>query len=387
MCLEGDRPLGGETKHRRPSAIVYRRDYRCNPPENLGHWEDFNGHTLESCPGQTWFCVTVKPNAEIKFAKFCASSQIPFFCPILPRREKSGFEKFTSRVLWRGYVFCRLDVSSKTFLKRLSFVRAVELVSDEHEVLEKLKEVNELLKKGNFFSGQYHEGDIVRITQGPLRDVKAIVESILPGNERIALVINTDKFLSRIVVDASSVREPGRLELVKRADEIAFEKIRLAFEPINSELMGHLAKHPEFLHKLNSFRFEILVAELLRDMGYDVHLTPRTRDGGRDILAVFKTPQAEFLIIVDCKRFALKRKIGPELVHRLLWVSDNYDKASYAIMATTTYFTSGAREIEKAFRWRLGLKDFDAVKGWVANYGKWTIRKSSGLWIPNREAL
>src|SRR5206468_12002343 len=124
------------------------------------------------------------------------------------------------------------------------------------------------------------------------------------------------------------------------------EQIRLAVAPITAEAIYHLAGHPEDLYELDPIKFELLIARLLEDAGYSVKVTPATRDGGRDILAVLKIPYGEVLTIVDCKRFSAHRRIGPELVQRLLWVCDHHDKASNAMLVTTSSFTSGARIIE-----------------------------------------
>ncbi len=346
---------------------------------------------LDSCNGQNWVCVIVKRNCEIKLAKICASKDIPFYCPLLPTKERLDFRRRRKwRPLWQGYVFCRVDQSAKEFLRLLSFVIEIQSIPNEREVLENLREVDALLKEGRLFSSLYSKGDVIEVVDGSLSGLKGVVEKILPEDGRVMVLLKSVSYQGSIIIEASDLKitqHADNLKILQSADEIAFEKIRLAFEPINAELMRYLDSHPEFLHKLNARRFEVLIADLLKDMGYDVQLTPQTRDGGRDILAVFKIPQGEVLTIVDCKRFALDRKIGPDLVQRLLWLSEHYDRASRAMMASTTYYTSGALEIEREYRWKLSLKDFDAVKEWVGSYGKWTTRKNSGLWVPNQEAL
>src|SRR5262249_8447176 len=60
--------------------------------------------------------------------------------------------------------------------------------------------------------------------------------------------------------------------------------LRIDLEDINEELIRELARHPERMQHLHPRKFEGLVAELFRAKGYDVELTPRTRDGGLDII-------------------------------------------------------------------------------------------------------
>jgi hypothetical protein len=54
---------------------------------------------------------------------------------------------------------------------------------------------------------------------------------------------------------------------------------------IVATIQRELKLDPDALYRIEPRDFEHVVAEILRDMGYDVYLTPQTRDGGRDILA------------------------------------------------------------------------------------------------------
>ena len=130
--------------------------------------------------------------------------------------------------------------------------------------------------------------------------------------------------------------------------------------------------------------FEELVAEVVRDMGYDVELTPITRDGGRDVLAYLSTPLGRELTIIECKKHGYQNRIGVEFVRQFLWVLEREDEANRGLIATTTYFSKNAMMLEKNHRWRLGLRDFNHVAGWLADYGSWDNKNKSGLWIPQR---
>ena len=125
------------------------------------------------------------------------------------------------------------------------------------------------------------------------------------------------------------------------------------------------------------------MAELLRDMGYEVELTPETRDGGRDILAAFGLPHGEILTLVECKRFRPDRKVGIDILERFLWVMDRRDKASCGLIATTFYFSPEAIATERDYQWRLRLRDFEGLKEWLGKYGSWTRNNRMGLWLPD----
>ncbi len=176
---------------------------------------------------------------------------------------------------------------------------------------------------------------------------------------------------------------PPQVRLLRKWHARLNEQIAVVVAPITAEAIYHLSKHPEQLYDVDPIKFEFLIARLLEDAGYSVKVTPATRDGGRDILAVLKIPFGEVLTIVDCKRFAAHRTIGPDLVQRLLWVSDNRDKASNAMLVTTSSFTSGARKLEQEYRWRLQLKEYADIREWLRSFGKWHRRGDGDLWLPN----
>ena len=218
--------------------------------------------------------------------------------------------------------------------------------------------------------------DRVRIINGPFAPHEGVV------------VARPTRLLSEVTVAVRFIRQTVRIVVAPEALELILESpfepqafVDAGFASVGNELIRHLAKHPRDLFAVSPRRFEELVAELLRDMGYDVYVTPQTRDGGRDILAVVRLPASETLTIVDCKRYSPDQPIGPDIVQRLMWIADRNDRASTALVATTSRFTSGAQALAREYRWRLGLKDFGAITEWLERYGTWEKRGQSGVWL------
>lgn len=73
-------------------------------------------------------------------------------------------------------------------------------------------------------------------------------------------------------------------------------------------LAAYLVGHPDALYNLSPHLFEELIAHILRDFGFEVALTLRTRDGGIDIVAI-QTNLAgiDTRYIIECKRWARHR--------------------------------------------------------------------------------
>ena len=160
-------------------------------------------------------------------------------------------------------------------------------------------------------------------------------------------------------------------------------QVHVLVEDVWAELVSYLNKHPEYMYKMSPRKFEELVAELLRDMGYGVRLPPETRDRGRDILARIESPLGEILTIVECKRYAPERTVGINIVERFLWTIEQKDKASCGVIATTSFFTAGAKALEDEYRWKLKLRDYSHLREWIGKYGTWKQQKESHLWTPD----
>lgn len=143
--------------------------------------------------------------------------------------------------------------------------------------------------------------------------------------------------------------------------------LQLDLAEINDELIRRLASRPELMRELDPRKFEELVAELLRDKGYEVKLTPRSKDGGRDILAIKRDDIGSALTLVECKRYAQNSKVGVDIVRGLYGVV-SAEQATRGLLATTSYFTSGAKAFRDQVPYRLGLADFDILRGMLSQF-------------------
>ncbi|MBR0642671.1 restriction endonuclease [Plastoroseomonas hellenica] len=135
----------------------------------------------------------------------------------------------------------------------------------------------------------------------------------------------------------------------------------------NEALVERLKSQPQSIYELPSRKFEELVAELLTDLGYEVELTPATRDGGKDILAYMTTPHGKLLCLVEAKRYRRDRTVGVELVRQLYGTLIDAD-ASSAMMVTTSSFSPDARSFQQRHKYKLALRDYGNVLQWIEGY-------------------
>jgi len=119
----------------------------------------------------------------------------------------------------------------------------------------------------------------------------------------------------------------------------------------------------EALVKLSPRDFEGFIAELWRRFGYEVELTAQTRDGGRDIIAA-RRAETDIRILLECKRYTPPNKVGVELVRALYGVKA-HERASKAILATSSSFTADAEQFLAVHKWELEGRDHNGIMEWI----------------------
>jgi HJR/Mrr/RecB family endonuclease len=170
-----------------------------------------------------------------------------------------------------------------------------------------------------------------------------------------------------------STQQPKNTEEIINSHELLTAEgakvFRIDVESINEELVKYLAKHPEKLTEMSSRNFEELVAELFKDKGYEIELTPASKDGGFDIRAVRKTAVGCGLTLIECKRYSQKKKVGVDIVRGLYGVVEDRN-ATNGLIVTTSYFTKGSVDFQRKNAYRLELTDRDKLLQMLKGYKK-----------------
>ena len=132
----------------------------------------------------------------------------------------------------------------------------------------------------------------------------------------------------------------------------------------SDDLLRKVHGNPKLLYELSPRGFEEFVAEVLDRLGYQVTLTPASKDGGKDIYAARKDHLGSFLYIVECKQYAPDRRVGVGLIRELNGVVQA-ERATAGILATTSFFTRGAKEFQTRLSNQIGLKDYLGIQEWL----------------------
>ncbi len=162
------------------------------------------------------------------------------------------------------------------------------------------------------------------------------------------------------------------IELKKKAPIVT------AATNVEKALIKAVHKNPDLIHELSPRKFEEFVAELMREQGFSVELTPATRDGGKDIYLAAKTNVGSFLYLVECKQYRTK-PVGIAPVQRLYGVLEG-EKATAGLMVTTSTFTKPAEQFQEKVAYRLSLVDYLKLNRMISDVASGT--KSPGGIMP-----
>jgi len=171
--------------------------------------------------------------------------------------------------------------------------------------------------------------------------------------------------------NSTGAQTDGKLEFEYIREIYSARDLFNLYESIE-ELITALKSNEYLLRELTPRKFEEVVAEVFRKKGFTVELTKRTRDGGKDIIAIHTDSLGiSNKYFIECKCYSEESKVGVDVVRSLYGIRNTKDGPNKAIIVTTSTFTSDARkfvEKEASSSWDLSLVDRNQLIQWVDDY-------------------
>jgi len=135
----------------------------------------------------------------------------------------------------------------------------------------------------------------------------------------------------------------------------------------------------------SSYEFEIYVAAVLWAIGYNVTLTKRTHDGGKDIIAV-DPGDSSHRVFVECKRFRPGKRVGVAAVRHLVGTVRNpVERVMKGVLVTAGHFTAAARAYAAQNSMFVELRTIDDIKVWISLCLQRRTMKTRPIGIPSPE--
>jgi transcriptional antiterminator RfaH len=170
-----------------------------------------------------WYCLHVKPRAELMVKHNLTRQGVEVCCPMM-LMDKRRSQKKEIQVLFQGYVFPWLEEGVDDFhpvtktAGVISFVRGSSGGRRDALELRPLRISNTIiedLKRRENAQGihepprlDYAEGDTVRIKEGPFHDYYGRIMSA-PKNERFAILLNADCGFKTVEIARDNIEPAG----------------------------------------------------------------------------------------------------------------------------------------------------------------------------------
>jgi len=201
-------------------------------------------------------------------------------------------------------------------------------------------------------------------------ELSAFVDSYITERERLARYsLDTFGKLSTrdlIVYENAGADEVENLDVngSEVADDSREALIRVDRLPF--AILAEVMRSPETLQELSPRQFEEFVASILEKLKFqDIVLTPRSADGGKDVVARKIVNGIPLSIYFECKKYSRGHKVQLETVRALLGtISHDCHQVNKGVLVTTSRFTKGCTDFILSDA-RLDGKDYDGILGWI----------------------
>ena len=135
------------------------------------------------------------------------------------------------------------------------------------------------------------------------------------------------------------------------------------------DILERMQRDPESIYRLHWRQWEEIIAGAYRRQGFEVILTPRSNDKGRDVIATHH--QLGSIRFYDqVKAYAPGHVVTREEVHAMLGVLASQLNVSKGVITTTSTFAPGVLSdpgITQFIPYRLELKDRNALLPWLSS--------------------
>ena len=169
------------------------------------------------------------------------------------------------------------------------------------------------------------------------------------------------------VVGSSATRTPMPVSVLPETDQRL--SVPLVWVPPLTERLLRLLHDRGDWAAVDARNLEEIVAEIFAQFGYTVELTSRTRDGGRDVVAVRHSNIKEDKYLIECKHW--QSRVDISVVRELLGVGQ-VEPNSGLILVSTSGFTKDAVVLSQReeVKWTLALRDREAIEAWIREYAR-----------------
>lgn len=217
------------------------------------------------------------------------------------------------------------------------------------------KNVSQEPPPGRFEIGQYDDSHVLQTPVPQVYGANLSLLMLFGAGAASDLPPLPDLLLSAAILNVGANVEDGRL-----VESIA---------PPWFAILDMFQRDPSAIHKLSPRQWEELIAGAYHAAGYDeVILTPRSGDGGRDVIAT-KNGVCSVRIFDQVKAYSPGHVVTADEVRALVGTLAGFNNVSKGIVTTTSTFAPRLEEdrgLINLIPYRVELRPRDVLLPWLA---------------------
>ena len=191
-------------------------------------------------------------------------------------------------------------------------------------------------------------------------------------------------------LEAARSREPAAVELLdlkgigawinrlERGKPDYAGKVQILITSISHEFAKLVSQSPDVLDHLEWRDVERMMARVMAGLGFECELTPPSKDGGKDLILVWRARTGDQSFIVELKHWRSGKRVGRNSVSDFMRVIVAEARTGGLFLSTSGYAADKTEGLTEVTRDRLRFGDKSKVVLLARTY----VRACSGLWSP-----
>jgi restriction system protein len=154
------------------------------------------------------------------------------------------------------------------------------------------------------------------------------------------------------------------------------EAVQTLIKNISHEFAKLVSETPDALDHLEWRDVERMMARVMAGLGFECELTPSSKDGGKDLILVWRASSGAQSFIVELKHWRSGKRVGKDAVADFMRVIISEDRNAGLFLSTSGFAADRTEGITEVTRDRLWF----GGKSKIVLLAKTYIRACSGLW-------